>query len=134
MKNRAVRLGMGETTGAMRITRRGLPQDRGHRLGGGRPAGDRGMRRLRGGRRAGWRRRRQLYRRQPGRQRPGPGLHNHHGLGFHPVLDNVMEGLYRLDPNAQTVPAQAQSVDISDDGLTYTFTLRDGIKWSNGDP
>ena len=28
----------------------------------------------------------------------------------------------------------AESVEISEDELTYTFTLRDGIKWSNGDP
>ena len=32
------------------------------------------------------------------------------------------------------MPGQAETVDISEDGLTYTFTLRDGIKWSNGDP
>jgi oligopeptide transport system substrate-binding protein len=50
------------------------------------------------------------------------------------ILDNVMEGLYRLDPDENPVPAQAERVDISDDGLTYTFTLRDGLKWSNGDP
>jgi oligopeptide transport system substrate-binding protein len=50
------------------------------------------------------------------------------------VLLNVMEGLYRLDENTQPQPAQAESVDISEDQLTYTFTLRDGIKWSNGDP
>jgi oligopeptide transport system substrate-binding protein len=50
------------------------------------------------------------------------------------ILDNVMEGLHRLDPDENPVPAQAESVEVSDDGLTYTFTLRDGIKWSNGDP
>jgi oligopeptide transport system substrate-binding protein len=50
------------------------------------------------------------------------------------VLVNVIEGLYRLDENARPVPGQAETVDISEDGLTYTFTLRDGIKWSNGDP
>jgi oligopeptide transport system substrate-binding protein len=50
------------------------------------------------------------------------------------ILDNVMEGLHRLDPDDNPVPGQAESVDISEDGLTYTFTLRDGIKWSNGDP
>jgi oligopeptide transport system substrate-binding protein len=50
------------------------------------------------------------------------------------ILDNVMEGLYRLDPDDKPVPGQAESVDISDDGLTHTFTLRDGLKWSNGDP
>src|SRR5215208_7165796 len=50
------------------------------------------------------------------------------------ILDNVMEGLYKLDPTEKPVPAQAQSVNISDDRLTYTFTLHDGLKWSNGDP
>ena len=50
------------------------------------------------------------------------------------ILVNVIEGLYRLDENARPEPAQAENVDISEDGLTYTFTLRDGIKWSNGDP
>jgi oligopeptide transport system substrate-binding protein len=50
------------------------------------------------------------------------------------ILDNVMEGLHRLDPDEKPVPGQAESYDISDDGLTYTFTLRDDIKWSNGDP
>jgi oligopeptide transport system substrate-binding protein len=50
------------------------------------------------------------------------------------ILDNVMEGLYRLDRNERPVPGQAKDVQVSDDGLTYTFTLRDGIKWSNGDP
>lgn len=50
------------------------------------------------------------------------------------ILLNTIEGLYRLDENQEPVPAQAESVEISDDQLTYTFTLRDGIKWSNGDP
>lgn len=50
------------------------------------------------------------------------------------VLGNVMEGLYRLDENNQPVPAIAKGVEISEDGLTYTFTLREGVKWSNGDP
>lgn len=50
------------------------------------------------------------------------------------VLGNVLEGLYRLDANHKPVPAMAKDVKISDDGLTYTFTLRDGIKWSDGSP
>jgi oligopeptide transport system substrate-binding protein len=50
------------------------------------------------------------------------------------VLLNVMSGLYRLDSNTRPVPDMAESVDVSKDGLDYTFTLRDGIKWSNGDP
>src|SRR5215212_8798843 len=50
------------------------------------------------------------------------------------ILLNVMSGLYRLDANIRPVPDLAESVDISEDRLDYTFTLRDGIKWSNGDP
>lgn len=50
------------------------------------------------------------------------------------VLNNINEGLYRLGTDNQPQPAQAEGVRVSDDKLTYTFTLRDGIKWSNGDP
>ncbi len=50
------------------------------------------------------------------------------------ILQNVMSGLYRLDPNSRPFPDMAEGVDISEDGINYTFTLRDGIKWSNGDP
>ncbi|PLR89786.1 peptide ABC transporter substrate-binding protein [Bacillus sp. T33-2] len=55
------------------------------------------------------------------------------GISF-AILNNVMEGLYRLDQNNEPVPAIAESHKMSDDGLTYTFTLRDGVKWSNGEP
>lgn len=54
------------------------------------------------------------------------------GISFD-ILNNVMEGLYRLDADNNPQPAMAESVDISDDELTYTFHLRDGIKWSNGE-
>jgi oligopeptide transport system substrate-binding protein len=50
------------------------------------------------------------------------------------ILNNVSEGLYRLDKDNNPQPALAQDVNISADKLTYTFTLRDGIKWSNGTP
>ncbi|QUW21328.1 peptide ABC transporter substrate-binding protein [Sporosarcina sp. Marseille-Q4063] len=55
------------------------------------------------------------------------------GISFS-ILNNVMEGLYRLGKDHNPEPAMAESVDVSDDKLTYTFHLRDGIKWSNGDP
>lgn len=50
------------------------------------------------------------------------------------ILNNINEGLYRLDENLEPQPAMAESSEISDDELQYTFTLRDGVTWSNGDP
>ncbi|MEL7563907.1 MAG: peptide ABC transporter substrate-binding protein [Dehalobacterium sp.] len=44
----------------------------------------------------------------------------------------LFEGLVRLDANEEPVPGIAEKWDISDDGLTYTFHLRDA-KWSNGE-
>ena len=48
------------------------------------------------------------------------------------ILNNVSEGLYRLNAKHEPEPALAESYKVSDDKLTYTFTLRDGLKWSNG--
>lgn len=48
------------------------------------------------------------------------------------VLLNVMDGLYRLDENTEPQPAIAESVEISDDQLNYTFTIREGVQWSDG--
>ncbi len=41
-------------------------------------------------------------------------------------------GLYTYDAEGQTVPACAEGYTVSDDGLTYVFTLKDGLKWSDG--
>lgn len=49
------------------------------------------------------------------------------------LLYNSMEGLVRLDKEGQAVPGMAESWEVSQDGLTYTFKLRDA-KWSNGEP
>ena len=50
------------------------------------------------------------------------------------VLNNVMEGLYRLDENNQLIPASAKELpEVSEDKLTYTIKLRDDMKWSNGE-
>jgi len=48
------------------------------------------------------------------------------------LIIHGFEGLYTLDKDGVPIPGQAASVVISDDGLTYTFTLRDGLKWSDG--
>ncbi|OJG97838.1 pheromone-binding protein [Enterococcus termitis] len=51
------------------------------------------------------------------------------------ALNNVYEGLYRLDDKSKPQPAGASEMaKKSDDGLTYTFKLREDAKWSNGDP
>ena len=45
-----------------------------------------------------------------------------------------VSGLVMLDADGQAQPDLAESWDISEDGLTYTFHIRDGVKWSNGTP
>jgi len=49
------------------------------------------------------------------------------------VLQNAFEGLTRTDAMEQPIAGIAESWDISEDGLTYTFHLRDS-KWSDGQP
>lgn len=51
------------------------------------------------------------------------------------VLQHTFEGLMTYDKDGQVVPGMAEAEPvISEDGLTYTFTIKDGMKWSNGDP
>ncbi|WP_045514652.1 peptide ABC transporter substrate-binding protein [Neobacillus niacini] len=49
-------------------------------------------------------------------------------------LGATMEGLYRLDEKGQVSDGIATEHKVSDDGKTWTFTLREDAKWSNGDP
>ncbi|MDR1061125.1 MAG: peptide ABC transporter substrate-binding protein [Clostridiales bacterium] len=49
-----------------------------------------------------------------------------------PLFFTAYEGLVRYDTENNMVPGNAESWDVSDDGLTYTFRLRDGLKWSDG--
>lgn len=55
------------------------------------------------------------------------------GLSFD-TIGATIEGLYGLDEAGNSIPAIALSHEVSADELTYTFTLRDDAKWSNGDP
>jgi oligopeptide transport system substrate-binding protein len=69
------------------------------------------------------------------------------GQPEHRILDSVFEGLLRREPPEgwetkyppeanvpmKPVPAMAESYELSDDGRTYTFTMRADAKWSNGE-
>lgn len=50
------------------------------------------------------------------------------------MLVHTFEGLMTLDKNGTPIYGQAESHTVSDDGLTYTFKLREGLKWSDGKP
>ena len=54
--------------------------------------------------------------------------------GTKEVMFNVFEGLMKPTPDGDLIPAVAEKYEISDDQLTYTFTIRDGIQFHNGDP
>lgn len=45
-----------------------------------------------------------------------------------------LAGLMELDANQNPIPDLAESYTVSDDGLVYTFKIKDAAKWSNGDP
>lgn len=51
-----------------------------------------------------------------------------------PMIKNILEGLTRPRNDGEIVPAMAESWDVSEDGRTYTFHLREGVTWTNGDP
>ena len=61
-----------------------------------------------------------------------PGVTNNSFAQY--VLINCFEGLVTYDETGSLVGGSAESWDISDDGLVYTFHLRDGLKWSDGTP
>jgi len=51
------------------------------------------------------------------------------------VMNNVNEGLYRQGPDGELVLGMAsEEPEVSEDGLTYTFKIREDAVWSNGDP
>jgi ABC-type oligopeptide transport system substrate-binding subunit len=51
------------------------------------------------------------------------------------VIENLWPGLLVLDPKLAVVPWAAEAMPtVSSDGLTYTFKVRQGLKWSDGTP
>lgn len=55
------------------------------------------------------------------------------GTSFEVIAD-FTDGLMQMDANGAAVPACAESYELSEDGKTYTFHIREDANWSNGDP
>ena len=53
--------------------------------------------------------------------------------GTKEVMFNVFEGLVKPTSEGDLIPAVAENYTVSEDHLTYTFTLREGVKFHNGD-
>lgn len=58
--------------------------------------------------------------------------HNMVAAGTKEIFFNVFEGLVKPDADGNIVPAVASEITVSDDGLTYTFTIREGVKFHDG--
>lgn len=55
------------------------------------------------------------------------------GTSFEVIAD-FTDGLMQMDAEGAAVPACAESYEVSEDGKTYTFHIREDANWSNGDP
>ena len=54
--------------------------------------------------------------------------------GVQMIGGKIYQGLLTYDPNLRPQPGLAKSWTVSDDGLTYTFKLQEGVKWHDGKP
>ena len=52
----------------------------------------------------------------------------------HNIISNIYDTLYMMDDDTNEIPCLATDYVVGDDGLSYTFTLREGVVFSNGDP
>ena len=55
------------------------------------------------------------------------------GTSFEVIADYT-DGLMQMDSDGNPINALAESYELSEDGLTYTFYIREDANWSNGDP
>lgn len=60
--------------------------------------------------------------------------HQARGVPAANIIRDMYEGLVSIAPDGETEPGDAESWQISDDQLTYTFTLRANARWSDGSP
>lgn len=63
-------------------------------------------------------------------------LDPHFGFGSSAaeILNDMFEGLFVLSTDGKPVLGSAKEFSVSEDGFTYTFRLRDGLRWSDGTP
>lgn len=61
-----------------------------------------------------------------------PGLNTETNNSY--VLSHLYSAMFRRDTEGNIVPMLAEDYTVSEDGLTWTFTLKDGLKWSDGTP
>ncbi|MGM0421303.1 MAG: glutathione ABC transporter substrate-binding protein [Bacillota bacterium] len=50
------------------------------------------------------------------------------------VMVHMMETLFEMTPDGEIVPLLAEDYDVSEDGLTYTLYLREGVEFHDGEP
>ncbi|NNE04669.1 MAG: peptide ABC transporter substrate-binding protein [Xanthomonadales bacterium] len=75
----------------------------------------------------------QVLRRGIGPEPDSLHIHQAQGLSAIHLLRETREGLLTFDAQGEPVAGVAQSWKVSDDGLTWTFILREDARWSNGD-
>lgn len=51
-----------------------------------------------------------------------------------PIACNIYNRLFKITADYEVIPDVCESYDVSDDGLTFTFHLRDDLVWSDGEP
>jgi oligopeptide transport system substrate-binding protein len=76
----------------------------------------------------------QVFHRGNGAEPETINPHKSTGVTEANIEADIFEGLTTYAPNGDIIPGAAESWEISDDGKTYTFKLRQNAKWSNGDP
>ena len=76
----------------------------------------------------------QILRRGNGTEPQSLDPHRAEGVPSSNILRDLFEGLVAVAPTGELIPGAAESWEISEDGLTYSFTLRPDGRWSNGDP
>ncbi|MGE1154817.1 ABC transporter substrate-binding protein [Pseudomonas kitaguniensis] len=58
----------------------------------------------------------------------------YHNIGIAGVSGRVLEGLFEVDSDLTPAPSLCKSWTVSPDGLVYTFVIRDGVLWHDGNP